>query len=186
MIRHLTLNTILGSQLLTFSLLLGLSTSQAAERILKFPTDWPHASVKISKMPVLSDRLSGLLVFDFEDQPFGAASGELRIPDDAFVSLVINAYPGYAEFIAELANSDIQGIELKKATLSDSLLEKLEGIPALRKIQLVDCSVEELNHENTNGLPMLQNLYCYFSGDKEAFHQRLIPWVAKCNQLQEA
>ncbi len=154
------------------------------ERTLTFPTGWKHATAKVYDIPKLSDNLTGFFDFDWTGEAISVAAGEVRITDDAYVGIDVNATEGYEEFFAGLPATGIQRIELSNATLSDSLFKSLERIETLRELVLINCQVTNADANLLNGLPQLQRLHCRQREDSLALHQTIALWAAKCPQLQ--
>ena len=154
------------------------------ERTLTFPTGWEHATAKVYDIPKLSDNLTGFFDFDWTGEAISVAAGEVRITDDAYVGIEVNATEGYEEFFAGLPATGIQRIELSNATLSDSLFKSLERIETLRELILIDCRVTNADANLLNGLPQLQRLHCRQREDSLALHPTIALWAAKCPQLQ--
>jgi len=156
---------------------------QAQDRQLDFPSDFDNATISLFDQPKPSETMTGFFSFPSLGREIGAASGQVTVPANAFVSITVVASDRYLDFIESLPDRGIDRLELRGATISTRLLRLLESKQSFRQLEFVDCKLTEVDGSSLNGAPQLQQVYIE-SSESIDINRTLLPWLAKCPSLQ--
>jgi len=160
-----------------------LGVIQAQDRQLDFPSDFDNATISLFDQPKPSETMTGFFSFPSLGREIGAASGQVTVPANAFVSITVVASDRYLDFIESLPDRGIDRLELRGATISTRLLRLLESKQSFRQLEFVDCKLTEVDGSSLNGAPQLQQVYIE-SSESIDINRTLLPWLAKCPSLQ--
>ena len=172
--------------LTVLTLVIGVSsTCNAQYRTLPFPANRTIGTLSTYPPPQEAGNIPGYTRFSCLGSSIGAATGDIEVPEDAFVGLVVDDLDSDPDLLTQIPTDGTQRLNLNRVTVSTQTLRQIQRIESLRQLTLTECRfVEDIDVNSLKGLPRLQERWCSHGKENAGDDGPIVKWASMCPQLQ--